>query len=59
MAQGRQGEVNLGGLLETVAGGACLCNTFGARQINHVKLSDADVLLSISAQFAALNRDGK
>ena len=57
VAERGEREINLGGFLETVACSTGLRNTFRAGQIHHVELADANVLLSICAQFRALNSD--
>ena len=57
MAKRGQRQVDLGGLLETVALGASLCYTLGTRQINHVKLTSTNMLLAIGTNLGALNAD--
>mmetsp|Transcript_27415 Transcript_27415/g.78766 ORF Transcript_27415/g.78766 Transcript_27415/m.78766 type:complete len:517 (-) Transcript_27415:561-2111(-) len=57
VAERRQGEVDLGGLLQPVAGGAGLALPLGARQVDHVQLADADVALAVGSQRALLHRD--
>ena len=51
MAQGRQGQVNLGRLLEPVTGCASLALSLTTRQIDDVKLSYLDMGFAILALF--------
>ena len=59
MAQRRQRQVDLSGFLQTVACGARFGDSLRTGQIDHVKLSNTDVLLAICSKLRALNRDGK
>ena len=57
MAQRRQRQVDLRGFLESIARGSSLGDSLRTRQIDHVKLANADVLLVVRAKLTALNSD--
>mmetsp|Transcript_17033 Transcript_17033/g.64473 ORF Transcript_17033/g.64473 Transcript_17033/m.64473 type:complete len:496 (-) Transcript_17033:7-1494(-) len=56
VAQRREGEVDLRGFLETNARGARLGLPLGARQVDHVELAHADVLLAVQPLALVLHR---
>ena len=47
IAQGRERQVNLRGLLEPNSGGLCLALTLGAGQIDQIELASLEPLLSL------------
>ena len=59
VAERRERQVDLGGLLEAIAGGARLRLALAARQVHQIELADLVVLLALLVRLAHLHANGE